>query len=305
MARQENPTTLDAIRAMRGDPDAIVEAGEVVDMRFPAGSHMSLRGGKLFHLLIETAGLDVAEEITHRITLAALNESFHVAIPELIEMIEELQTTTLKLKLTDGRGRKFTKSGPLLADAEREDVGETQAELRYQFSATLRRAIANSNHWAVISKRAILAFESRYALRLYTVLSLRAGMRKTSEEFTVDELRELLGVCAGKLGDWKSLRRRALEPALAEINQLAGFHAGFVPLSRGRRVVGVRLAWGLKNHAARAEALKELDRPKVGRKERREGRVEELVRVEDYQREELATALSRLQSARVLPKDAQ
>ena len=120
----------------------------------------------------------------------------------------------------------------------------------------------------------------------------------------MDEVRELLGVSAGKLADWKGLRRRALEPALAEINQLAGFHAGFVPLTRGRRVVGVRLTWGLKNHAARIEALRELDRPKVGRKERREGRVEELVRVEDYQREELATALSKLQTARILPEDA-
>lgn len=291
MTKRDKPNTLDAIRAMRGDPDAIVEAGEVVDMRFPAGGRMSLRGGKLFHLLIQTAGVDVAEETTHRITLAALNESFHVAIPDLIELIEELQTTTLKLKLTDSKGRKFTKSGPLLADAEREDDSETQAELRFQFSATLRKAIANSSHWAVISKRAVLAFESRYALRLYTVLSLRAGLRKTSDEFTVEEVRELLGVAAGKLADWKSLRRRALEPALAEINQLAGFHAGFVPLTRGRRVVGVRLTWGLKDHEARAEAMRELERPKVGRKERREGRVEEIAREEGYQREELATAL--------------
>lgn len=291
MVQQEKPTTLDAVRARLGDPDAIVEAGEIVDMRFPSGGRMSLRGGKLFHLLIQAAGLNVAEETHHRITLAALNESFHVAVPELIELIEELQTTTLRLKLTDSKGRKFTKSGALLSDAEREDEGETQAELRYQFSPTMRKAIANSNHWAVISKRAVLAFESRYSLRLYTVLELRAGRRQTSEAFTVDELRELLGVPVGKLADWKSLRRRALEPALAEINQLAGFHAGFVPVTRGRRVIGVRLAWGLKDRDARAAALKELERPKVGRKMRREGRVEELARVEGYQREELASAL--------------
>ena len=265
-------------------------------MRFPAGGRMSLRGAKLFHLLVQSAGVDVTEQKTHRITLAALNETFHLAVPELIELIDELHTTTLKLKLTDSKGRSYTKSGPILSDVEREDEDQQQAEVRFEFSPALRKAISNSTHWAVISKRAVLAFESRYALRLYTVLSLRAGLRKTSEDFTIDELREVLGVPTGKLKDWKNLRMRAVDPAMAEINHLAGFHAGYVPIKRGRKVVGVTLTWGQKDQAARVEAMKELDRPKVGRKERREGRVERLMEEqanrEGLQREELATALT-------------
>lgn len=286
------PNTLDAIRNMRGNPDAIVEAGEMVDMRFPVGGRMSLRGAKLFHLLVQAAGVDVAEPVTHKITLASLNETFHISVPELIELIDELHTTTLKLKLTDAKGRGYTKSGPILSDVEREDEESGQAEVRFEFSPTLRKAIANSNHWAVISKRAVLAFESRYSLRLYTVLSLRAGLRKTSEDFTLEDLREVLGVPAGKLGTWKNLRLRALDPAMAEINQLAGFHAGFIPLKQGRKIVGVRLTWGLKDHKGRVEAMKELERPKTGRKVRREGRVELVAALEGHEREELATALS-------------
>lgn len=286
------PSTLDAIRTYRENPDAIVEAGEMVDMRFPAGSRMTLRGAKLFHMLVQAAGVNVAEPMTHKVTISELNESFHLSVADLIELVDELHATTLKLQLTDAKGRRFTKSGPILADAEREDETESQAELRFEFSATLRRVIANSNHWAVISKRAVLAFESRYALRLYTFLSLRAGLRKTSEEFTVEEVREVLGVPAGRLADWKSLRRRAIEPALAEINQLAGFYAGCIPIKHGRRVVGVKLTWGLKDTTARLTAAKELERPKVGRKERREGRVESLVLENDWQREELAAALT-------------
>jgi hypothetical protein len=292
----QQPRTTDAIRSFRDHPDAIVEAGEMIDMRFPAGGRMSLRGAKLFHLLVQSAGVDVTEQKTHRITLAALNETFHLAVPELIELIDELHTTTLKLKLTDSKGRSYTKSGPILSDVEREDEDQQQAEVRFEFSPALRKAISNSTHWAVISKRAVLAFESRYALRLYTVLSLRAGLRKTSEDFTIDELREVLGVPTGKLKDWKNLRMRAVDPAMAEINHLAGFHAGYVPIKRGRKVVGVTLTWGQKDQAARVEAMKELDRPKVGRKERREGRVERLMEEqanrEGLQREELATALT-------------
>lgn len=284
--------TLDAIQSRRDDPDAIVEAGELVDMRFPSGGHMSLRGAKLFHLLVQAAGVDVAEDVTHRITLAYLNDTFHIAVPELVELVDELHTTTLKLKLTDTKGRRYTKSGPILSDVEREDESNAQAELRFQFSPTMRKAIANSSHWAVVSKRAVLAFESRYSLRLYTVLSLRAGLRKTSEDFALEDLREILGVPAGKLARWQDLKTWALDPAMAEINQLAGFHAGFVPLKRGRRVVGVTLSWGLKDRTARVEAIKELDRPKVGRKARRDGSADMIVEAEGRQREALATALS-------------
>ena len=246
----------------------------MIDMRFPAGGKMSLRGAKLFHLLIQSAGVDVTEQKTHRIPLASLNDTFHISIPELVDLVDELHTTTLKLKLTDSKGRRYTKSGPLLSDVEWEEEDQSQAEIRFEFSPALRRAIANSNHWAVISKRAVLSFESRYSLRLYTVLSLRAGLRKTSEDFSLDDLREILGVPDGKLKDWKNLNMRAVAPAIAEINQLAGFHAGFIPIKQGRKVVGVTLTWGQKDHAARVEALKELDRPKTGRKVRREGKAE-------------------------------
>lgn len=288
--------TLDAINSFRDHPDAIVEAGEMVDMRFPAGSRMSLRAAKLFHVLVKEAGVDVAEPKTHRVMLSALNETFHRPKHELLEAIDELQTTTLNLRLTDAKGRRYTKSGPVISDVEHEDEDQKQAELRYEFSPALRKTIANSNHWAVISKRAVLAFDSRYALRLYTFLSLKAGLRKTSEDFTIDELRSILGVPDGKLEAWKNLKAFALEAALKQINHLAGFHAAATPIKSGRKVVGVTLVWGQKDAQARAEALKELDRTRLGRKARREGRVEELAeteaRAEDLMREELAEALT-------------
>lgn len=289
---EKKPRTIDAIQSFRDHPDAIVEAGETVDMRFPTGGRMSLRGAKLFHLLIQTAGVDVIEDKTHSITLASLNEVFHVSVPELVELVEELHTTTLALKLTDTKGRHFTKSGPILSDVEREDEHESQAMIRFEFSKTMRRAIANSSHWAVISKRAVLAMESKYSLRLYTILSLRAGLRKTSEDFSLEDFRAMMGVPYGKLTRWQDMKKWVLETAMAEINQLAGFHAGFIPIKQGRRVVGIRLTWGLKDQKARVEAMKELERPKVGRKVRREGETETITVIEGQEREQIAHDLT-------------
>ena len=286
------PRTLDAISSFSDDPDAIVQAGEVVEMRFPSGGRMSLRGGKLFHLLIQIAGVKITDEAQHRIPIAALNEAFHVSASEMEELIDELHTTTLKLKLTDAKGRRYTKSGPLLSDVEREDEAQAQAELRFEFSPAMRRVIANSTHWAVISRRAVMAFESRYALRLYTILSLRAGLRKASEEFTVDDLRELLGVPSGKLKRWQDLKTWAIEPAIDEVNHLSGLKVAYRPLKRGRRIVGISLAWGVKAGPEKVEAIKELDRPKVGRIARRKGTVEHVMASDDRDRARLAEALA-------------
>jgi plasmid replication initiation protein len=285
--------TLDAIRAHTPNPDAIVEAGEVVDMRFPTGTTLSLRAAKLFHMLVQAAGVSIADATQHRMTFASLNESFHVSISELENLVDELHSTVLKLKLTDQNGRRFTKSGPILSDFEREDEALPQAELRFEFSPALRRAIQDSNHWAVISRKAVLAFESKYTLRLYTALSLRTGLRKTSEDFLLDDLRSLLGAPPG-YERWSNLQQKILQPALAEINQLAGFVVGYTPLRHGRKIVGIRLTWGVKDKARRVEALKELSASKVGRKARREGQVEYIAQAERIERQEISLALSKV-----------
>lgn len=290
---KRQPRTLDAIAAHRDRPDAIVEAGEVLDLRFPSGSGgtLSLRAGKLLHLLIHEAGVRVADAVTHKVPLAALDEVFHIGAEEVEGLLDELHTTVLKLRLTDAQGRRFVKSGPFLADAERETEPDSQAEIRYELSPTLRKAIANSTHWGILSRQAVMAFESRYSLRLYTALSLRAGLRKAAEDFPMDDLRELLGVPAGKLARWQDFKRFVLMRAVDEVNHLSGLRVRYEPIQRGRKIVGVRLGWDMKRGAEAMEALQELARPRIGRKARREGAVEEVVAPETRERELLAEAL--------------
>jgi hypothetical protein len=242
-----------------------------------------------------------------------VNETFHKSRNDLAAAVMELHCTVVSVQLVSRKGRAFTKSGPILSDVEREPDTLDDAEIRFEFSPTLRRVIADSTHWAAISRRAVLAFESRYSLRLYLFLALRAGLRKVSEELSIDDLRDMLGVPVNALPRWQDVKRRALDPAIAEINQLAGFHAAYEPVKRGRRIVGVRLAWGLKDRADLVQTQRELDRPRVGRKARRSGLVESIADERRRIAESLAAApgvgrsrpgqVSRSEPAYERPKD--
>jgi hypothetical protein len=288
--RMAKLTTLDAVRMNRPNPDAIVTAGELVELRFVAGNTLSLRAAKLFCLLIQEAGIAVADQVQHRVPYAVLNETFHRSRDELAEAIAELHSTVVSVQLVSRKGRPFTKSGPILSDVEREPDSLDDAEIRFEFSATLRRVIADSTHWTAVSRRAVLALESKYSLRLYLWLSLRANLKKTAEDVSLDDLRDLLGVPVGKLENWQHLKSRAIDPAFAEVNHLAGFHAVYRPLKQGRRVVGVQIAWGRKAPADLVKAAKELDRPRVGRTARRAGLVETMAQERHRIAESLANA---------------
>jgi hypothetical protein len=259
-------------------PDELVAAGRQVEMIFRPGQRaLSLRAGKMWHLLVKAAGVDLAANKAHSMPLADLYQSGigHMTQAERIEALRELQTTLVEVRIPSPKvaGRMRIVSESLLARVERDE--DDRGELVWKFGETLRTVFANSDHWAVLSKRAVMTFESRYSLRLYEIVALRAGLdHKTTETFDLEDLRSRLGVPPGKLLTWPHIRQRALDPAIAEVNQLAGFTVGYEPIKRGRAVSAVKLSWATKAAPERKATKRELDAPKVGRSARRAGTVE-------------------------------
>ena len=129
-------------------------------------------------------------------------------------------------------------TGAMLDHVERDE--DNTGDVVFRFSETMRLVMRSSDHWAVISKRAVLAFESRYSLRLYEILALRKGLNhKTSEVFPIDDLRLRLGVPAERLLAWSDFRRFVLENSIAEIGQLTGLDVSYQPIKRGRSVAAI------------------------------------------------------------------
>ena len=267
-----------ADRAERSDE--LVASGRQVDMVFKQGQKaLSLRAQKLWHLLVKQAGVKLADNATHTTALSDLYQTGlgHMTLAERIDTLRELQTTLVEVTVPSAKvkGRMRIITGPLLDYVARDE--DDRGDLEWSFSRVLRAVFANSSHWAVLSRRAVMAFESRYSLRLYELLALRAGLdHKTAETFALGDLRARLGAPDGKLTLWADFRRFALEPAIGEVNQLAGFRVSYEPVKSGRAVTSVRLSWEIKSAPARAATKRELDGPKVGRKARRENVVEHI-----------------------------
>ncbi|HQT89977.1 MAG: hypothetical protein B7Z58_17215 [Acidiphilium sp. 37-64-53] len=264
--------TIQAITDRSARSNDLVGAGEVLDMQFDTTRKgLSLRAAKLLHLLIKEAGSKAVDDVEHRVPVAALNTSMHLTLDEFISTVKELMFVQLGLRaLNERTGLPELYFDPLIHSVSRTDSEEDSAMVGYRLSNTLRRVMKDSVHWAILSRQAVMAFESRYALRLYELVSLRINLTRSTEKFSIDSLREKLGVPAGKLMKWDAFNRKALGPAIAEVNQLSGFTVSALPYKSGRSVAGVTLTWGIAPTPERVKVQRELESSRVGRAVRRD-----------------------------------
>lgn len=259
--------------------DDLVAAGEVLDLRFrDGGRSLSLRASKLFNILIKEAGIRATEDVEHSVPIADLNFP-HLERDELVECVRDLVGTTVELRVKAANGRDEIMVDPLLYGVRRPaHIDEEAGILYFRLSPTLRKVLEQSNHWAVLSRKAILAFESRYALRLHEIIALRSGLdKKHAETFSIEDLRIRLGVPRGTFKLWADFRRFVLDRAVGEVNQLSAFKVSYEPLKKNRRFAAVRFEWEMQSKEGLSAVARELEASRVGRKARREGKVEEIV----------------------------
>ena len=144
----------------------------------------------------------------------------------------------------------------------------------WEFSEPARRAMQGSDYYAALNRGTLLAFGSRYAVTMYERGCLLAGRRDPRWRGDIPTLREVMGVPAGTYANFADIRLRVIEPAIAEVNQIADFVASYrVENGPRNKVVAVELWFLPKDAAARNAAAAELNRSRIGRKARRQDRV--------------------------------
>lgn len=254
---------------VRSTQNTMVKPGELVDV--VEVTPLTLTDRKIYNLLIDNAKQDLAKPVEHSISKEKLrlsrrgDERVDDTINRLMGAIAKIRTTrngesaTLRVQLL---GRNV--------EHDRED-----GRFYYTFDPILREVFLNSNVFARLKMDVMLSFNGKYALALYEMVEKRINMRKTEEIFSIPDFRNLLNVPKGKLSTWHNFKAYAIEPAVAEVNQLAtDFRVEAIGVKDGRRYTSVKLKWWRTSPDGEEAAIKELNQPKLGRKARREGRVE-------------------------------
>ncbi len=153
--------------------------------------------------------------------------------------------------------------------------GRPGGVLTYSFDKRLVELLEPSARWGQISLPVLMSFSSKYAVSLYENITQSVNLRHiTNATYSIDEFREMMGVPAGRYAVYGDLNRHVIKPSVTEINALAHFDISVLPIKKGKKVDQIMIGLGAQDDDARHEALRERDRPRIGRRARLTNRVE-------------------------------
>ncbi len=252
----------------------------LIEIREPEGDgRLTLADRQLLNHLLAAAARHINTRERHVVHLAdirryaadARGTEVEVDNRRLRASLRRLKTTVVEYDYLGNEGSKWGLSS-LIEDVEIDTVTGT---LEYGFSARMRKYLAEPALYSMISLRIQYQFDSKYGLALYEILRRYADRRANVPwwDVPVNALRTLIG-CENKLTEWKDLRKRALDPAIDEINALSGFRVGMEEVRQGRggKVVAVRFSIEEKDTAGVEAAARELDKPKAQRRGERKAK---------------------------------
>ena len=242
----------------------------------------SLADRRTWNLLLVNAWGDRLEDPTadFEIPLKELR-GLHDSNDRVRESLERLQKTLVRAQLSGG----VTRTVQMLGGTDISDDDRQTGTLRYDFHRKLVPLLRKSEIYARMEIKVLSAFTSKYSLALYEVIASKIALRKSSEEITVETLRQWFGIERGKLARYPDLNRFAVIPALHEVNGLSPFEVTIEPIKRGRKVERFRVSWAKKEPFSPAEqaAAREVNRAKVGRGPRLSGTVERVATLTEDQ----------------------
>jgi len=248
----------------------MLKPGELIDIRGTEG--LTLQDRKIYNVLIHHAFGPKMTEVDHQWTIPVSHlRGAHKGNERISASIHRLMTTVVTARLLNGKTRRFQ----LLGGNDMDDEDRPDGRLTYSFDRRLVEVLKDSISFGRLELAVMKAFTSKYALALYEHVAKRVRFdHKKSETYTLADFRSMLGVPPGKLESFGGLNQTAIAPALVEINALCDFTVWITARKTGRQVTHVVLGWERKDSDGRAEAVRELQRPRIGRRARLTGQVE-------------------------------
>jgi plasmid replication initiation protein len=253
--------------------DKIYKPGELIDIM--EITSMTLGDRRTLNMLIGYAGKKITENIDHSIPKALLRTPGNESNNAVTKCLDRLHTAFVKIKIKIDDKATIRRIPLFYGSLEQIDA---TGQFRYRFHPALVNIIRDSNQWGRLRKEVMFAFTSKYALALYEIVQKRGELKyKWEEIFSIEEIRNLLGVDPKKLKRFANLNAWALQPAAQEVNNLADYGVELLPLKKGKAVHAIKLKWWKKTPEERIKALRELQNSKIGRKARISKTTEEII----------------------------
>jgi Initiator Replication protein len=257
--------------------DDFAKARELIEIRGTGA--LSLHDRRVMNVLYANAGQQLCDDVKHFIGIAELR-GLHKGGERVKDSILRLMKTVVEMPVKDRKGRPALQLVQVLSDTTiTDDDDNPTGQVSYSFSPAMRAIIKDSTLWGRVRTAVIFAFTSKYSLALYELITARINLTHVwQEDFSVQDLRELLGVPDDKLQRTPDLLRYCIKVAEVEVTGLADFGVKIEPIRTGGTmrglVTGFKVAWWKKDIPGLKEAFSELHRSKVGRLARLTGKVE-------------------------------
>lgn len=265
------PTTRYRTLDARPSRESLVKPGELVDL--VEVTPLTLSDRRIYNQLLENAWEAIDKPVVHVIAKSDLRGS-HNSNDRIGESIERLMSAIVKVEAV-WDGKPAIERVQLLGGNM--EMARSDGLFEYEIPPRLRKVISNSTVFARLQREIMFALSSKYALTLYEMVQKRGNLRwRSSEKFSLESLRGVLGVPKGKLTSWSNLRLRAIDPAVAEVSALSDYMVEIQPIKTGRSVTHVELRWWRKDGEATGKVERALQFASTGRRARAEGRAEDV-----------------------------
>lgn len=240
---------------------SIVKASELIDVL--EVSKLTLNDRLLFNELLRNCWNDLESENEHAIHKSELRQ-IDKNLLRLEESVSRLVSVQLRIRVTRD-GETFSRTMSFLTTVD--NAVRDDGFIYYKLNPDVVDVIRNSNVFARVKRDVMYALGSKYSLALYEILAKRVNLEwKQFEDFSVDTLRNMLGVPEGKLKSWNHFRDRCLQKAIDEVNLLTDIGCSMIPIKSGRSVSGVRLMWRDKDFLAQEHARQAREAHSLSRK---------------------------------------
>lgn len=238
---QDSGGTLNAFQR-RGE---VIKPAELIEVR--GGEKITLTARRIYNQLLANAfGPDMADAGQEfRIDFSDLRGN-HTSNDRVTEAVLALMQTVVRVRMSDGTERNVQLLGA--TDIEKNGPG-IATTLAYELHPKLLPILRDSQIFARLEMQILHGFGTKYGMALYEMVAKRVRLKHMFyEDFETSSLRDYLGVPSGKLGPFGDFRRKAIEPAVAEVNALAPFSCRIDVMEKeGRKVTKLRLSWWMKS----------------------------------------------------------